>query len=151
VSRRRFQRRSALDVWSMNFGPSMTPMVDVVLVILIFFMASASFVGPEWFLRAALPVLGGGDEPDEVFFDLPPAEFNVQLTLGDDGLTRVTGFGAQGTTVGSFRSLVFEEMSRLSADSVIVLIDPDPNVTYNDVVQVHEACLAAGAERVGIR
>ena len=66
MSRGAFRRRAALDVWSMNFGPSMTPMVDVVLVILIFFMASASFVGPEWFLRAALPVLArpafdGGD------------------------------------------------------------------------------------------
>ena len=39
-----------------HFGPNMTPMVDVVMVILIFFMASAAFVGEEWFLFAAIPV-----------------------------------------------------------------------------------------------
>jgi len=33
----------------------MTPMVDVVMVILIFFMASAAFLGAEWFLKAAIP------------------------------------------------------------------------------------------------
>lgn len=135
----------------MNFGPSMTPMVDVVLVMLIFFMASASFVGPEWFLRAALPVFDGSEQDDESFFDLPPATFVVTLRPGDDGSTLVSGFGAEDAPIDAFRLVVRQWLSRLEVGSVIVLIEPDADVTYNDVIQVHEACLAAGAERVGIR
>ena len=45
---RSFRRRSALYTWQLQFGPNMTPMVDVVMVILIFFMASATFAGAEW-------------------------------------------------------------------------------------------------------
>ena len=42
----------------LHFGPNMTPMVDVVMVILIFFMASAAFMGDEWFLHGD-PVRSG--------------------------------------------------------------------------------------------
>lgn len=33
----------------------MTPMVDVVMVILVFFMVSAAFLGPEWLLGSLVP------------------------------------------------------------------------------------------------
>src|SRR5690348_11081756 len=54
---RRHHRRGALASWELHYGPNMTPMVDVVMVILIFFMASTSVLGPEWFLKTALPVV----------------------------------------------------------------------------------------------
>ncbi len=47
-----FRRRDASQRASLHFGPNMTPMVDIVMVILVFFMASAAFVGPEWFMAA---------------------------------------------------------------------------------------------------
>ena len=49
-------RAGALAHWDLHYGPNMTPMVDVVMVILVFFMASTAVLGPEWFLRSALPV-----------------------------------------------------------------------------------------------
>jgi len=42
---RRFRRRDARTTWEMHYGPSMTPMCDVVLVILVYFMASTSLAG----------------------------------------------------------------------------------------------------------
>ncbi|MEZ6319152.1 MAG: biopolymer transporter ExbD [Phycisphaerales bacterium] len=50
-----FRERGALAVHELHFGPNMTPMVDVVMVILIFFMASTALLGPEWFIRAHVP------------------------------------------------------------------------------------------------
>jgi len=64
-----------------RFGPNMTPMVDVVLVILIFFMASTAFIGPEWFLRAALPSDQAADQGG-ADFSLPPARFEIVLAIG---------------------------------------------------------------------
>src|SRR4051812_15504104 len=62
-------------------GPNMTPLVDVVMVILIFLMLCGSFVGTEHFLVSNLPISQGGvggvapppgfipDEPIEIRID----------------------------------------------------------------------------------
>ena len=49
-------------------GPNMTPLVDVVMVILIFLMLCGSFGGLEHFLASSLPD-GGGRR------DLPPSPY----------------------------------------------------------------------------
>jgi len=146
------RRRGALDVWASNIAPSMTPMVDVTLVILIFFMASASFAGPEWFLKAALPTgdgLEAAGEPDP--FELPPARFGVTLRAGPDGLTRVSGFGAEDATVGAFVSRMTEVVAGLAPEALVVVIDAEDSVPYADVVRVDEACAELGIEKIGLR
>src|SRR5947199_9715468 len=62
-------------------GPNMTPLVDIVMVILIFLMLCGSFVGNEHFLVSNLPISQGGlgnvppppgfipDEPIEIRVD----------------------------------------------------------------------------------
>src|SRR5436189_4477836 len=62
-------------------GPNMTPLVDVVMVILIFLMLCGSFVGSEHFLVSNLPISQSGvgsmppppgfipDEPIEIRVD----------------------------------------------------------------------------------
>lgn len=44
------RRKTALQTYDGHIGPNMTPDADVVMVILIFFMASASILGPTWLL-----------------------------------------------------------------------------------------------------
>src|SRR5947209_4889150 len=48
-------------------GPNMTPLVDVVMVILIFLMLCGSFGGVEHFLATSLPAIGGGSGNVEPF------------------------------------------------------------------------------------
>ncbi|MFZ4431104.1 MAG: biopolymer transporter ExbD [Phycisphaerales bacterium] len=57
TTRHGFRNRSARATHESHYGPNMTPMVDVVMVILIFFMASAAILGPEWFIKSNLPVM----------------------------------------------------------------------------------------------
>src|SRR5215211_8259671 len=64
-------------------GPNMTPLVDVVMVILIFLMLAGSFVGAEHFLVSNLPLSQSGagnvhlppgyipDEPIDIRVDSP--------------------------------------------------------------------------------
>src|SRR5881392_3821299 len=64
-------------------GPNMTPMVDIVMVILIFLMLAGSFVGSEHFLVSNLPISQAGagaetlppgfipDEPVDIRVDSP--------------------------------------------------------------------------------
>src|SRR5690606_9925072 len=81
-------------------GPNMTPMVDVILVILIFFMATTVIVGEEWFLGAGLTRQAphearegaGADEAQEDPFEMPPPRFTLRLSVGEGG-TVVSGLG----------------------------------------------------------
>jgi biopolymer transport protein ExbD len=129
-------------------GPNMTPMVDVVMVILIFFMASAAMLGPEWFLRASLPVVGPAGGPDDA----------VRLTLR---LSRGAGGGAARieAAIGDApaRDLSMDEARDLLASQhrgagtrLVVLVEPGAGASYEDVVAVHEWCEALGVARVGL-
>src|SRR3954468_3744540 len=67
-------------------GPNMTPLVDVVMVILIFLMLTGSFVGTEHYLGSNLPLSEKGaggqavppgyipDEPLDIRADGPPPD-----------------------------------------------------------------------------
>jgi len=141
-------KRSALRQWEQRFGPNMTPMVDIVMVILIFFMAGTALVGPEWVLRAAIPAEGrggGGAAP----FELPAARFEVGLAVSGGG-TVVSGLGlADGTLAEAEGAL-----AALGADSaganLIVMLRPAADVPYRDVVRLHDACEKAGITRVAL-
>jgi biopolymer transport protein ExbD len=126
-------------------GPNMTPMVDVVMVILIFFMASASILGPEWFLRSALPVTTPAPARED-----PPTLVRIQL--GYDGVSRV-GVGEETPRALPFDTIearLRDEVGRVGAERVIVAIDASPNAAYADVVRVHEWCAVLGITRVGL-
>jgi len=149
-----FRERGALAVHELHFGPNMTPMVDVVMVILIFFMASTALLGPEWFIRAHLPRDQAGAGTGERF-ELPEVRMEVRLGADDAGETRVWGFGLDGGTVDELDAAVRASAPDLlaggaSAEPIVVIV-PEAGVAYQDVVRAHDACSSAGFTRVGLR
>lgn len=150
---RAFRRRSALHTWEMNFGPNMTPMVDVVMVILIFFMASTSFVGTEWFLRAAIPRQSEAAQqpPDRTGdpFKLPPARFEIILSRQDD-TTVVSGRGFEPSTLAGLPAQLEDLAQGASGDDLILIIRAAADVPYADVIRAHESAAAAGIEKIGL-
>ncbi len=154
---RPFQHRGALRRWELRFGPNMTPMVDVVMVILIFFMAATALLGPEWFLRTALPAYGGSGASGADPFTLPPARFDIRLTRDEEGRTVATGLGGAPLGLEDLEG----ELAALGADAsgpvgdaggggVLILISAAAEVPYRDVVRVHDACTRAGITQVGL-
>lgn len=150
---RPFRRRGALHARSLHFGPTMTPMVDVVMVILVFFMASAAFVGPEWFLRALVPLrtppAGAGTPPT-------PAQHVRQelvLDLSADGRTIVRGLSLTAASLDEAESALaslVDDPSNDLASHLELVIRPSPRVPYRDVVRLHEAATRLGIARVGL-
>lgn len=140
--------RSARAVYEMQTGPNMTPMVDVVMVILIFFMASAAFLGPEWFLKSSLPVRAAGPANAEK----PPTRLTFALSHRDG--TQVVYKIDDDTGVPMSMDQAHEAMrAKLSGadpDAFIVLVAPAPEVPYDDVVKIHEWAAALGVTKVGI-
>jgi biopolymer transport protein ExbD len=131
----------------------MTPMVDVVMVILIFFMASATFAGSEWFLRTAIPRQGPAESPKADAgdpFKLPPARFELTLASGADGRTVVSGPGFEGLAITDLPARLKDLAAGVSAEDLVLVIRPEPGVPYGDVIRAHDAAAAAGIAKVGL-
>jgi biopolymer transport protein ExbD len=150
---RPFRRRSALHTWELHFGPNMTPMVDVVMVILVFFMASASFAGGEWFLRTAIPREGKAATPPKQEgdpFQLPPARFELTLHRGEDGRTIASGQGIGPVGLDGLGAQLAALARGSAAGDLELIIRSGGDVPYGDVIRAHDAAAAAGIAKVGL-
>jgi len=134
-----FQRKSVLDRAPGSGVPNMTPMVDVTLVILIFFMASATIAGPEWFLNAQLPE----DAPvPPGALSLPSPVVRVEI-FARDGVTLVRGIGPEQTLRGALDAI--EGLDDEVSGGLSVEIHAGDDVEYADVARLHGALVARGA------
>lgn len=130
--------------------PSMTPMVDVVLVILVFFMASAAFLGPEWLLPVGVPTLAApSDEPDP--FALPTPRFEVRLQVADGSRVLVSGLGLDRAPMDALAPRVRSLVQAVPQDDLVVVLAPEDGVPYEAIVRARAICERAGARRVALR
>ncbi len=146
---RPFRRRNALHQWHLHFGPNMTPMVDVVMVILVFFMASTAFIGPEWLLRMGLAEQA---PPESAGFRLGPAELVVRLSVVD-GQVRVDGFGLAGAGLETLEEAAARAAASLGSASsrTHIILEPGDAVPYDAVVRAQEVFVSAGFLHIAIR
>jgi biopolymer transport protein ExbD len=150
----RFRQRNALATHSLHFGPNMTPMVDVVMVILIFFMASAAFLGSEWFLRAAIPFQSGrGSDPTKKNdpLALPAARFDVIMDVDEKGETVVSFIELKRAPLAKFVERIAALPNDDQTKQLEIILRPTPKVPYRDVVTAHSSCDAMGIQKVGIQ
>src|SRR5213596_1437115 len=78
-------------------GPNLTPLVDVVMVILIFLMLAGSFAGAEHYLVGNVPYTpkgAGGEPPPPVFVPDTPVEIRVDSPTPDRFVARVESYTA---------------------------------------------------------
>lgn len=150
-----FRRRDALAVYEAHGGPNMTPMVDVVMVILIFFMASTSLLGPEVLLRATLEeerTATRGDPGGAAAPRLAPPTLTVRLEPDDGGRAVFSGLGARREPVARLDERAAAARARLGEDAAIpVVIEAAGGVRYAAVIEAQDALRDAGFERVGVR
>ena len=135
-------------------GPNMTPLVDVVMVILIFLMLAGSFVQAEHFLVSNLPLSQSGageqqlpagfipDEPIDIRVDSPTPD----TFLATAGRIR-TGDVQQLTAQLRSMRLALNNAGK-GDDQIQVKIGPGRNVKYRFLVVVYESALNAGYKKV---
>ncbi|HYE63733.1 MAG TPA: biopolymer transporter ExbD [Phycisphaerales bacterium] len=141
-----FRRRNAQALYETHVGPNMTPMVDVVMVILIFFMASTAFLGPEWFLKSYLPTRSAAAQPTAA----EPTRLRLTLTRSANGVTQIAINDATPITVNQIESALSAEATRVGPENLVVPVEVSPDVAYEDVVRVHEICDRLGIRKVGL-
>lgn len=134
-------------------GPNLTPLVDVVMVILIFLMLVGSFGAGEHFLASNLPIKqnGPGQTP-------PPAGWVADTPLEIRVDPRGAGFEAVAgrIRVNDQRQLesqlrrMLEQFQKAGTppDKVQVIISPSRVVRYEHLIRVYEAALSAGFTKV---
>lgn len=158
LQRRGILKRTA----GLHVGPNMTPMVDVVMCILIFFMLGTTLASPEVFLKsntAAIDKQGLGSEQGTQ--KLPAVRMNIKLArlaVAGRATTVVTAFneaalpmnGANDADKGlnqAIEALLARRRPSVS-DEVQVLIVPDKDVPYQDVITIYDYCVKLGFKQV---
>lgn len=129
-----------------HVGPNMTPMVDIAMCILIFFMLGSSFV-PGLYLTSNTPVVRQGpcaESPPDV---LPPVQDKLELRK-IAGQTKVFAFGAMIEDLDkALPEFLTQKHGELSKDVQLIIV-PDKAVRYQDVLTVYEGCIKARFENV---
>jgi biopolymer transport protein ExbD len=140
-------------------GPNMTPLVDVVMVILIFLMLAGTFTGAEQLIVSTMPIVAKGAAQEESFgVPLPPLQVFVDsygsgYTAYPAGLPRVDNRAAlRGELVQARQQLNQSALSSSGAmiDSTTqIVINPDQTVKWQFLIDVYQAALEAGFTKVG--
>ena len=136
-------------------GPNMTPLVDVVMVILIFLMLVGSFGGLEHYLASSLPVkqTGGGHTDTKSAFDDIQVDIRVDHDPANSNAWRAK-FGD--VVTGSPEKLKDTLASKFAtykangqgAEKLQVIINPNRFVKWKGLITVYQAALEAGFTKV---
>ena len=117
---------------------NLAPMIDVVFLLLVFFMVATTFVDPERSLDLELPPAESGAEPREL-----PEELLIEVHR--DGTTTVAGRAPDGDGLRA----ELERVARIDA-STPVSIRGDRAVEYWRVVRVLDLCHGVGLTDAGL-
>lgn len=138
-------------------GPNMTPLVDIVMVILIFLMLAGSFAGSEWYLVSDLPLreAGAGNvaPPPGGFPKYELLEIRVDMNATHDGFVARAGQVQTGDakTLSAELTKLNDSYQKAGSgpDKIQVIISPGRAVKYESLVSVYQAALDAKFTRIG--
>ncbi len=122
-----------------EFVIPMTPLLDVVFLLLVFFLVSTSFVKPETSIDIKLPTAEEAAKPSE-------KQHTIILNVRESGVVVVSG-----RVLTGYQDLVETlERARKENPDLTVVIRGDRRVFYNDVVRAFNATLAVGIGEMSI-
>jgi biopolymer transport protein ExbD len=127
----------------------LTPLIDCVFLLMVYFIWSSSFAVVELTLPSELsaePIGGGAASNTEP--PLPAADFEptVVRILWQDGTVSWTVNDAPLATLAELRRTL-ETIARIKRDAPLVL-DPDPEVPLGDAIDVFDLTRLASFEKV---
>src|SRR5438067_13915152 len=136
-------------------GPNMTPLVDVVMVILIFLMLCGSFGGIEHYLASNLPVIekGGAQSDKPAAFD--DVKLDVRVDAPSNSNTWTARFGDVTTnSPEQLKTAMAAKFKQYEAqgtgkEKLQVIINPNRFVKWKSLITVYQAAMEAGYTKIG--
>ncbi len=122
-------------------GLQITPLIDIVFLLLTYFLFTMTLSTLEGLLPSELAI---GDDREQQEMEREPQQRETVIRIVQTG-ERVQYF-VDDWPVESFRT-VSEHLAGL-AKSAVVVIDPGPSVVYEHVVRLYNRCLQLGIEQV---
>jgi len=118
-------------------APNLAPMIDVILVLTIFFMCATKFSGDERTFELDLPQAGGATPTAGARPEIVEVQASGDIRLGPDEVT------------------IDDLTERLSAaralrPDVAVMIRGERAVPHGRMAEIYEACRGAGVRHVAI-
>jgi biopolymer transport protein ExbD len=124
---------------------AMTPMIDVVFQLLIFFICTASFQQADQLLPMGLAVNGNGDASAPQENTPEPSRIIVQLAR-IDGETQWIVDDRPADSLGDVRDVLGAVAQ--NDRSTLVTLDVAGAVPLGDMIDVYDLCRLAGLERI---
>ncbi len=130
-----------------DLDSAMTPMIDVVFLLLVFFVWTASFQIVEQILPSELSAQMGS-EPAEVTEPTPESDYDeVVVKIGWDGTQ--PNWSLNDEAVGDIGALIerLTIISNVRSDKPVIL-DPEDQVPLGFVIEAYDASKVAGFSKV---
>jgi biopolymer transport protein ExbD len=140
-------------------GPNMTPLVDVVMVILIFLMLTGSFGATAHFMPSSMPIRQSGKgalDPNKIP-KVPDPQMEIFVSsLNEDTFRARIGSGDTFTDGDRLAEALtakrkVHEATGSTADRMQIVITPKAATRYNHVIQVYQAAMKAEWPKIGFQ
>jgi biopolymer transport protein ExbD len=121
----------------------LTPLIDVVFLLLIFFMVSTSFVQNQA-LNVDLPQANGDAQPNEDLF--------INVVVQQNGRYEIEGSIVVDTSLQGLAKTLQAVVEKHAArkTSLPVVISADATATHQSVVRVMDACAQVGLTQISL-
>ncbi len=143
------RRSSIYQGRSRSLELKMTPMIDVVFLLLVFFVWTASFRIVEQTLPSQLTAVRGRQPEDPVQL-LPEQDFPEMVIL-ISWTGQSPAWQINGVKVNSLEELSdrLRQVANIKPDAPVT-VDPQPDVPLGAVIDVYDVCRLAGFQKVGL-
>ncbi len=131
---------------SRQLDVKMTPMIDVIFLLLIFFVCTASFQFPETILPTRLSMPGTVGAEVAIQDDMVDLDQIVVKVIWRDGAVRWRINDVDYDRLAEVRA-VMEAVRRVKVDLPVIL-DIDPGVPMENVIDVYDLCRRLGLQHV---
>jgi biopolymer transport protein ExbD len=125
----------------------MTPMIDVIFLLLIFFVCTASFSAPEEVLATHLLLPGTVDSEVPIPPELEDLEELIIEVSWREGRPLWKVFSSDYDELPQLKEKVLLKVHKLQADLPVIL-DVAPNVPMKNVIDVFDLCREIGFEKI---
>lgn len=139
-------------------GPNMTPLVDVVMVILIFLMLTGSFGAASHFMPSSMPIKekGKGQIDPNKIPKVPDPQLEIFISSVGDSFKARVGTGDAYTDAESLATALTtkrtqHEATGSTADKMQIILSPRLSTKFSHIMEVYEAAMKAQWPKIGFQ
>jgi biopolymer transport protein ExbD len=131
-----------------DLNTAMTPMIDVVFLLLVFFVWTASFQTIEFIMPPSELSSQMGSEPDNALDEPPPSDFeDIVVRIQNQNGGPAWKVNTQPLASIDQVKIQLQKLANIDT-SVVVILHPDPEIQLEHVIGAYDTALSVGFAKV---